>query len=80
MATAHCAEDGWSNVNTTIVSEATVTDGAGGGSYTYTSEDDDFTLGKGLSAGSTRWFRVFAINSENKGGPSANDRESAVWT
>ena len=69
----------WLNVDTTIVSEATVTDGAGGGSYTYTSEDDDLTLGEGLSAGSTRWFRVFAINSKNKSGPSTNDQQSAVW-
>lgn len=72
-------EAGWSNVNTTIVSGATVTDGAGGGSYTYTSEDDYRTLGEGLSAGSTRWFRVFAINTVNKGGPTDNDRGSAVW-
>ena len=34
---------------------------------------------EGLSAGSTRWFWVFAINAVNKSAPSSNDRESAVW-
>ena len=74
-------EAGWLNVDTTIVSKATVTDGANGGSYSYTSDDDELSIidSEGLSAGSTRWFRVFAINAVNKSAPSSNDRESAVW-
>ena len=49
------------------MSGATFTDGAGGGSYTY-AED--------LTAGSIRWFRVFAINDKNKEGPTPDDTES----
>ena len=47
----------WRSVNPTEVSDETVTDGAAGGSYTYS---DDTTP---LTAGSVRWFRVFAINT-----------------
>ena len=62
----------WSSVNTTTVSGATVTDGAAGGSYTYAADDMP------LTAGSVRWFRVFAVNTVNAtDAPTADDRASA---
>ena len=67
-ATLQNAADGWDDVNAITVSGATVTDGAGGGSYTYA---------EGLTAGSIRWFRVFAVNDVNKGGPTPDDESSA---
>ena len=61
----------WSPVNETTVSDATFTDGAGGGSYTYSESPM-------MNAGSVRWFRVFAINSENaETAPTADDAASA---
>ena len=67
-ATLEDRTTGWESVNPITVSGATFTDGAGGGSYTY-AED--------LTAGSIRWFRVFAINDKNKEGPTPDDTESA---
>ena len=55
----------WEVVNDITTSVAKVTDGAGEGSYTYTSQDDKDAGNDGLEAGSVRWFRVFAINSVN---------------
>ena len=65
------ATPAWSYVNETTVSGATFTDGAGGGSYTYSESPM-------LDAGSVRWFQVFAINLVNaENAPTAEDLESA---
>lgn len=64
------ATGSWSSVEETTVSGAMVTDGAAGGSYTYSESPM-------MTAGTVRWFRVFAVNSVNAAGPTADDASSA---